>query len=64
MKAIIVPIHNYKGLNYVIIDEVDDPKDFSKWLNNQTAPDIPDVEAAYLWDYERYLDQKRGKTIR
>ncbi|MEO9871168.1 hypothetical protein [Ekhidna sp.] len=52
------PIHEYDGIEYIIVDQVKDSKDFMKWLDGQTVPDIPDIEAAYVWDYQRYMEYR------
>lgn len=52
-------IYIYQGLDFVIVDETEKPNIFKKWLDGQSVPEVPDVDAAYLWDYQRWLREKQ-----
>jgi len=55
-------VYSYRGISYVIVDQTVDPNGFRAWLFGQTQPVVPDVEAAYSWDYELYLQLRLKKT--
>ena len=57
--------HPSESFQYICTSEIDDKykAEFELWLNGQTRPLVDEHEdAAYLWDWERWLKWKCGEN--